>query len=1018
MDNLMTFLSSGSAAAGTTAGLACAAKAACVLAGAALASFSMRGRAAATRHLVWCLGLAGALALLPLAVAMPRWGLPILSASAESQSLAARSSPAASPEQDDRPATQIVASTSRMKSSPRQRGDVTEQEAASRIDSRAAATPVRAGRGSWPLLIWVTGTVAVLAWCAIGWVTTRRLGRIAQRVTDPLWLNLAGEAAGRLKVAPRVALLRGGPAAMPLTWGFVHPVVLLPAEADLWPPERRRAVLLHELAHVRRRDCLTQWLGLATCAMYWFNPLAWWAMSRLRSEREQACDDLVLEAGERPSSYAAELLGVARSLRPVRARAPAAMAMARPSGLERRLLAILDARCNRRRPARSMVAACLVAVLAASATLAAVRLVAREEPKPVISGLVVGPDGKPLNGATVVVVASRPAELSPMEHRRPAAMLGQARSNAQGQFRIELADQSVKADSRLFLVVTARGTSFQVRKLDDLASRVPDPIRLNAEQPLEIRLVDLEGSPIAGAEVQLGAAYPSSTGEGLSSETLTKDSAPVLAAGWTSDANGRFSPRGVGSDQWLSFEVRASGFGNQRLEVQTKAGVRTVTLALGRGHLIEGRVTLGEGGPPAVGALVKARSMSEKEGIGLVRGAAETTTAADGRYRIEVSPGGGIRMEVFPPREGADAFLLRGKLVVPGESVASHVDFALPEGVLVRGRVTSAGTGQPVAGAVVHHQAHERNNPYYIKGTADWFNGDEQKAITQADGTFWLGVMPGPGYLLVKGPTPDYLHEEISTVELEGQLIWPNTRNYPDALRKLDLKPSDGPIDVDLNLRRGTTVRGHIIGADGQPARDAVVFCRWYLPLFKLTINHGQNVLPARGGRFELGSCDASSSAPAFFLDARKQQGAVVELSGKQAGSDLEVKLQPCGSASVRVVDARGKPLRAGRSPAHLEVVLTPGASFADLVSGSVNDTKQSPLMADSIMVANLDRERYSELKIDRQGRMTFPTLIPGATYRIVVLNQPVKTQIEFTVKPREAKDLGELVIRNVDQAG
>ena len=88
----------------------------------------------------------------------------------------------------------------------------------------------------------------------------------------------------------------------------------------------------------------------------------------------------------------------------------------------------------------------------------------------------------------------------------------------------------------------------------------------------------------------------------------------------------------------------------------------------------------------------------------------------DGHYRIDAAPGGSIVLKVYPPREGADAYLMRGELVVPGDSVASRVDFALPKGVLVRGRVTEAGTGRPVAGAVVHHQAHERNNPYFIKG--------------------------------------------------------------------------------------------------------------------------------------------------------------------------------------------------------------------------------------------------------------------------------------------------------------
>src|SRR5262249_45550188 len=161
-------------------------------------------------------------------------------------------------------------------------------------------------------------------------------------------------------------------------------------------------------------------------------------------------------------------------------------------------------------------------------------------------------------------------------------------------------------------------------------------------------------------------------------------------------------------------------------------------------------------------AKIESRSMSEEHGIGMTLGSDEVTTDNDGHYKIEAAPGAGIVLKVHPPRGEGEAYLMRGDIVVPKDSVASRVDFNLPKGVLVRGRITEAGSGRPVAGAAVHHEAHERNNPYFIKGNPSLFNPDESKVVTAADGTFRLGIMPGPGYLLVKGPTGDYLHDEIS----------------------------------------------------------------------------------------------------------------------------------------------------------------------------------------------------------------------------------------------------------------
>ena len=158
---------------------------------------------------------------------------------------------------------------------------------------------------------------------------------------------------------------------MPMTWGWRRPVVLLPAGAEAWPEPRRRAVLLHELAHVARRRLSAQLAAEVVRALYWFNPLVWMAARKLRIESEHACDDRVLAAGARRLDYAGDLLEIARSLRALRAAAPAGLTMARPSQLAGRLLAVLDAHRDRRGISRRLalpawlIAICVVIPLAA-----------------------------------------------------------------------------------------------------------------------------------------------------------------------------------------------------------------------------------------------------------------------------------------------------------------------------------------------------------------------------------------------------------------------------------------------------------------------------------------------------------------------------------------------------------------------------------------------------------------------------------------------------------------------------
>ena len=193
---------------------------------------------------------------------------------------------------------------------------------------------------------WFLGATLVGLRLLIGIARLRFLSRRATMVTDGAWLHTAHAIARRLGLTRGVTLLRGDREAVPMTWGVLSPVVWLPPAADAWPAEVRRSVLAHELAHVRRRDAVTQWVANVATALHWFNPLVWIATSALRAERERACDDAVLALGAAPDDYAAHLLDMVRALGARGGPAPA-MAMARRSQFEGRLLAILDRACSR-----------------------------------------------------------------------------------------------------------------------------------------------------------------------------------------------------------------------------------------------------------------------------------------------------------------------------------------------------------------------------------------------------------------------------------------------------------------------------------------------------------------------------------------------------------------------------------------------------------------------------------------------------------------------------------------------
>lgn len=360
-----------------------------VLLAALAATRLMKRRSAAARHLVWVVALASMLALPLLSRVLPAWHVvpvpaplrpvagfvaapPVVSTLRQGDAgRTAGSGSAAAPttaSSGDGIIAKETASPAGLVASPS--GDGAAAKSAS-----PAASASTAPAFDWKtalMAVWIAGGVLLVLRLAYGMVRVFWMERRAVEITDDGWVRIADGLARRLRVGRMVTLLREAHAVVPMTWGVVRPVVLLPADAEGWDTERRTVVLAHELAHVRRWDTLTQWVAHLALALFWFNPLVWMAARQMREEREHACDDAVLSIGTRPVEYADHLLNIVRSLGSAEGPA-AALAMARRSQFEGRLLAILDSATPRGGVSRSLGFAALALAAAAVLPLGALR---------------------------------------------------------------------------------------------------------------------------------------------------------------------------------------------------------------------------------------------------------------------------------------------------------------------------------------------------------------------------------------------------------------------------------------------------------------------------------------------------------------------------------------------------------------------------------------------------------------------------------------------------------------------
>jgi len=368
----------------------------------------------ALRHAVAVASLV-AVAVLPMASAvLPKLSLPVLPASPEAPVVAP--TPRPTPFAIDRPVTDVVPATPpsavapvapvRVQPTPAPQARERRASIGSVLLSTARSSVEALDWRELAFLTWLTGAMCLLAWTGLGAIGARRLSRRAPSITDETILQDCERAQRVLGLRRTVDVGVSRDVAIPMVVGALRPRVVIPASAAAWSSDRLRVVLLHELAHVQRRDCFWMRVARVVTAILWFHPLVWILSTYVRREAERACDEVVLASGIRGSDYAEHLVAIARTAATRDPLAGSALAFATRSTLERRVVAILATRLPRATTSRRTAAAVACAALALFTTIAAVQPTAVESARtaPAASFMTVEVPAAPLDEVMQVAV--------------------------------------------------------------------------------------------------------------------------------------------------------------------------------------------------------------------------------------------------------------------------------------------------------------------------------------------------------------------------------------------------------------------------------------------------------------------------------------------------------------------------------------------------------------------------------------------------------------------------------------
>lgn len=326
----------------------------------------LRRKSAALRHRIWVLGL-GASVLIPMVLLTgPTISIPLLSAQS-------RVNTQLKPDQPDGKNDVIDVSSRLSADTAVAPASLATPDTAAGITNMGSSLSVTnapaEALSSFHLTvrIWLAGLgLGVGTFILIYAGQSYRVNQLPS-LQNTSWQQSVEAAANRLGLKQNVKTVVSEVMRVPAAFGVVNTTLIVPADWQTWSLDQRECILLHELAHVHRRDVATQVFARLAVLTQWFNPLAWHAARQLRIERELASDDCVLRTGCPASNYAQHLLLTVKQYLPQPM--PVGVAMAHSARLDDRVKAILNPQTNRSAVGRSTFALATTVTLLACVVL-------------------------------------------------------------------------------------------------------------------------------------------------------------------------------------------------------------------------------------------------------------------------------------------------------------------------------------------------------------------------------------------------------------------------------------------------------------------------------------------------------------------------------------------------------------------------------------------------------------------------------------------------------------------------